>query len=128
MAQIQTISLNSQGVWIDLLAENVMQMAIANAGGTKTTFDLALGPATRANGTSDAGCVYFLKDVEIPPGTTLELSEGWFRNSFKVNMRIFTASFSDGKIVRGSMEFPTMLARTGDSNSSEEVDMIIVKK
>lgn len=127
MAKIDTVTIDSQRLWVDIKKNNIQEISICNSGGVEVNFDFALGPTARANSGSDTDCVYFLKDVVIPVNTTLVLDQAWLRSTFSGGKKIFTNTVSAGKTVRTEMSNPTYLVRTGDSNISEAVDIVILR-
>ena len=127
MAKVDLVTIDSQRVWVDINRNNIQEISISNSGGVEVNFDFALGPSTLAGFGSDAGAVYFLKDVVIPINTTLVLDEEWLKSTFSSGKKIFINSVSGGKAVRTEMTNPTYLVRTGDTDINEAVDIVILR-
>jgi len=128
MSKIDTVTIDTARTWVDVTGINIKEMTVCNTGGVTTNFDFAIGPSSLANGGSDTGCVYFLKDVKIPVNTTLVLDEDFINNTFSSGMTIFTNAVSGGKTTRSQMTNPTFLVRLGDTSADEAVDMIILRR
>jgi hypothetical protein len=69
MAQIDLISLSGNN-FKDVGLRNISGLIVTNTDTTDITFDLAVGPKTLHNGTSDTGVFYILKDIPIPVGSS----------------------------------------------------------
>tara|TARA_R100000234_G_C4874074_1_gene124533 strand:- start:88 stop:459 length:372 start_codon:yes stop_codon:yes gene_type:complete len=69
MARINLISL-SGNKFKDIGLQNIISLIVTNTDTTDITFDLAIGPKTLHNKTSDTGAFYVLKDIPIPLGST----------------------------------------------------------
>ena len=69
MAKINLISL-SGNTFKDIGIQSISGLIVANTDTTDITFDLAIGPKSLHNGTSDTGVFYVLKDIPIPVGST----------------------------------------------------------
>lgn len=69
MAQIDLISLSGNN-FKDVGLRNISGLIVTNTDTTDITFDLAVGPKTLHNSTSDTGAFYILKDIPIPVGST----------------------------------------------------------
>ncbi len=69
MARINLISL-SGNKFKDIGLQNIISLIVTNTDTTDITFDLAIGPKTLHNKTSDTGAFYVLKNIPIPLGST----------------------------------------------------------
>lgn len=127
MSKIDTVKISSNKSWVDLGTKNIQELTISNRGAVDATVDLAVGPNTLINTLGDTGCVYFIKDVEIPIGATLVLKEDWFFKTFSAGMTIYTNSVTLGVLTQTEMSNPRFLVRTGDSVPMT-VDLIILRK
>ena len=69
MARINLISLSGDK-FKDIGLQNIISLIVTNTDTTDITFDLAIGPKTLHNKTSDTGAFYVLKNIPIPLGST----------------------------------------------------------
>jgi hypothetical protein len=128
MSKIDTVKIQSNKTWVDLGTKNIQEITISNRSTIDTVIDFALGPDSLVNTIGDTGCVYFLKEIDMPINTTLVLNEEWFFKTFSAGMTIYTNTVTLGVLARTEMSNPRFLIRTGDTNPAEAVDLIILRK
>jgi hypothetical protein len=77
---------------------NIRSITIANVDGhTADNVSVFIEDATTSNSTNAGNNkFYFIKDVDIPMGTTLVLNDNLSFDSVKYNLRIITQNASDG--------------------------------
>jgi|21_taG_2_1085346.scaffolds.fasta_scaffold02621_7 hypothetical protein len=128
MSKIDTVRIQSEKKWVDLGTKNIEELSISNFGDVDSIMDLVIGPNSLVNGTSDTGCIYFLKATKIPIGATLVLDNDWLLKAFSGGMTIYTNTSSLGVLTRTKMNKPRFLIRTDDSYGGQKLDCIILRK
>jgi hypothetical protein len=128
MSKIDVVQIASQKGWVDLGSKNIKELTACNNSTVGTTIDFAIGPNTLINTSGDTGCVYFVKDLKLPVGTTLIFDEEWILNTFSAGMTIYNNSVTAGVLTRTIISNPRFLVRTGDNNVEEAADLIILRK
>ena len=128
MAKIDLVTIDSQRTWVDLGKEQIFEISAANTGAVDVYLDFAIGPDTLVNTGSDTNAIYFIQDVNIPPGATLILDSQFLSKTITVGQNLYLNTVSAGKRTRTELIDPTYLIRTGDTNINEAVDIIVVRK